>query len=92
VDAAVEHAVSGADDGAVIDGIREIDARREVLILLRDATGLGPIRIDAVGLRQPALFVAEAVAEGQLLRQLPHVLRVEIDIAGAKALDGIAEG
>src|SRR5205823_7146 len=87
-----EDAVPGANYGAVVNRVRQVDARREILAPLRDASCLWVVRIGDGGLRQPGFFVAQAVAESDLPRNLPGVLHIEIDIAGAQALDRVAEG
>src|SRR5207253_3594375 len=91
MDAGVENAVAHANHGAVVQRIGEIDARREILAGLPDAAGLRPIRIGDSRLQQPGFFVSQTIAEGDLFRYLPRILRVEVDIAGPKLLDGISE-
>src|ERR1019366_9231491 len=70
VDARIEQAVARADHGAVVQGIRQADTRREVLVTLADASRLRPIRIGNGRLRQPGLFVAHPIPEGDLLGDL----------------------
>src|ERR1035441_4661613 len=91
MEARIENSVADAKHGAVVEGIGETGARREILIGRVNHAGGGVIRVGDGGLRNLGLLVAQTVVEGQVPVDLPGVLRIEVDVGGADILDRIAE-
>ncbi len=90
--ASVENAVAGPQNGPLAESVSEACAGEEkTLVRFRNVACLRPVDIGNNRLREKRLFVPQAIIKRQFSAEFPCILGVEIDIRGADILLRVSE-
>src|SRR5262249_25382301 len=91
MDSCVKDPVTGAHNGFVIKLIRQAQTGGKVVVVLRNNACLRVIRISLCRLRQPGFFITYTPIERESWRQLPGVLKIEVDVTRTEFMNRIAK-